>query len=135
MDNQYLIKLGPGEYTLTSTLVVPQYISIQGSGRGYDYSAGSGGSVNTLSLSNAVTLLTGAISSSAFDETASLVSITDFTTLSDLGVHNTGTGSNTFAIHTQGISVFGETRIENITAVATGASSNNRGIFNGNLYK
>lgn len=106
-DKPYLIKLGPGEYTLTLTLVMAPHISIMGSGQG-------------------VTILTGAISS-ASTARSTIVKCASDTTLSDLSVENTGggsAGSASTAIYCEG--VFGglEPRVERVTATASGGTNN-----------
>ena len=80
VDKPYLIKLGPGEYTIEPDMTtfeglkIAPFISIMGSGQG-------------------VTILKGAVSSGAADATSAIVSGASDASLTDLSVENTGGGS------------------------------------------
>lgn len=95
----YLIKLGPGEYSVTTALVMKAFVNIAGHGRG-------------------VTILTGAISSASVAE-SSIVAGADNTSLLDVTVRNTG-GGGTFSIAI--LNVGGSPRIERVTATASGGT-------------
>ena len=112
-DNPYLIKLGPGEYTIEADittsegLVMAQYISIMGSGQG-------------------VTILKGGISSGSFDGTSAIVTGADDAALSDMTVINTGGNSKSIAI----INSDASPRIERVTVTASGGTTENYGVSN-----
>lgn len=108
---RYLIKLGPGDYTITADgttgfgLVMKPFISIAGSGQG-------------------VTVLSGSISSSEADSTSSIVTGASNTSISDLSVFNSGGAEASIAIWNGGASH----RMENIAVSASGGSSSNFGV-------
>ncbi|RUM36259.1 MAG: hypothetical protein DSY50_02870, partial [Desulfobulbus sp.] len=88
MENPYLVVIGPGIYSITSTLQMKPFVSIMGSGRD-------------------VTILSGAISSDSIDSNPpSLISLAYRTTLSDLTVSNGGDGQYNIAISTTSSSNF-----------------------------
>jgi len=78
-SNPYLMVIGPGIYTITSTLQMKRYVDIVGSGRN-------------------ITILHGAISSDNVDAPSAIISLADRTTLSDLAVSNEGEGQYTTGI-------------------------------------
>ncbi len=94
-SNPYLVVIAPGEYTLTSTLVMKPYVNIAGSGQD-------------------VTVLKGAISSDFFNASSAIVSGADDAELSDLRVINIGTGVVSIAIYNQNSSP----RLMRVTAIA-----------------
>ena len=110
----YLIKLGPGVYPIKPDgitgfgLVMAPYISIMGSGQG-------------------VTILLGAISAGTLGERSAIVTGANNAALTDLSVENKGASTFSVAIFNSHTSP----RIQNVTATASGAAVNNRGVSNG----
>ncbi len=105
-SNPYSVFIGPGSYTLTSTLLMKNHVSIMGSGKD-------------------VTTLKGTISSDSEDASSAIVATANTGTLSDLSIVNSGTGTYTFALYSSSSSVF---RINNVRCYAY-KGDNNRGIF------
>jgi len=110
----YLIKLGPGVYTITADgttgfgLVMAPFISIMGSGQG-------------------VTILTGAISTGLPDSSSAIVTGASNASLTDLSVRNNGASSFSIAILNSNKA---SPRIQNVTATASGAAKSNVGVQN-----
>lgn len=107
--NPYLLFIGPGQYTLTSTLVMKEYVDVSGSGEN-------------------VTLLTGAISGDVFDYTSAVVKGAMHATLSNLSIKNTGGHQYSFGIHTTGLGLLA--RLQQLTISVTGGSIMNAGVLN-----
>lgn len=102
--NLYLILIGPGQYTLTSPLVMKPFVDVSGSGE-------------------QVTWLSGAISSDAHDDgTAAIVNGANNTTLSNLSVSNTGGGKYSMGIFTTGLNV--TSRLQQLSVYAKGGDGN-----------
>jgi hypothetical protein len=78
-SNPYLVLIGPGIYTLTTTLVMKPYVSIQGAGE-------------------QVTKLTGAISTGALDAGSAIISGADNASLSYLTVENRVSNQTSIAL-------------------------------------
>ncbi len=97
--NLYLILIGPGQYTLTSALMMKPFVDVSGSGE-------------------QVTWLTGTISSDELDETSAIVKGSNNSTLSNLSVSNTGGGKYSFGIYTTGLNVTG--RLHQLSVYAKG---------------
>lgn len=105
--NPYLILIAPGQYTLTSALVMKPFVDVSGSGE-------------------TVTWLIGAISSANI-ETSAIVKAANNTTLSNLSVSNTGGGENSFGIFTTGLNV--TARLQQLSVYAKGGEIN-AGVLN-----
>ena len=101
--NPYLLLIAPGQYTLTSALVMKEFVDVSGSGE-------------------QVTWLIGAISSSNVDETSAIVKGAKHATLSNLSVSNTGGGTHSFGIFTTGLDI--TARLQQISVYAKGGSAN-----------
>lgn len=108
--NPYLILIAPGQYTLTSALVMKPFVNVSGCGE-------------------TVTWLIGAISSSNINETSAIVKGANNTTLSNLSVSNTGGGENSFGIFTTGLNV--TARLQQLSVYAKGGETN-AGVLNYN---
>lgn len=102
--NPYLVVIGPGVYTITSTLVMKPFVDIAGSGEN-------------------VTKITGAISTG----TEAIISGANNSALSSLTVQNNGGGSNSVALKNNNASPI----VSNVTAIAGGGTLN-CGIWNVN---
>lgn len=105
-DNPYLVMIGPGEYTLTRTLVMKPFVDVFGAGQ-------------------EATILTGAISTFLYDAASAIVAGADNATLLDLTVRNTGGSGVAIAIYNNGVSPV----IQDVTATASGARFN-YGVYN-----
>jgi hypothetical protein len=101
--NPYLVLIAPGQYTLTTTLVMKPYVDITGSGEN-------------------VTLLTGAISTTNPDATSAIVKGANHATLSNLSISNTGGNQYSFGIYTTGLGI--SSRLQQVLATATGGTIN-----------
>lgn len=101
--NPYLILIGPGQYTLTSPLVMKPFVDVSGSGE-------------------TVTWLIGAISSASINETSAIVKGANNTTLSNLSVSNTGGTGYSFGIYTTGLNV--TARLQQLSVYAKGGIVN-----------
>ncbi|HBI15888.1 MAG TPA: hypothetical protein DDY20_10315 [Desulfobulbaceae bacterium] len=106
--NPYLLYIGPGQYTLTTALVMKPHVNVTGSGE-------------------QVTWLMGSISSDTFDETSAIVKGANNAALSNLSVSNTGGGMRSFGIFTTGLNL--TARLENVSVYAKGGA-HNFGVFN-----
>jgi hypothetical protein len=102
-DNPYLLFIGPGQYTLTTALVMKPHVNVTGSGE-------------------QVTWLVGSISSDALDETSAIVKGANNAALSNLSVSNTGGGTYSFGIFSTGLNLTG--RLENVSVYAKGGDGN-----------
>lgn len=107
--NPYLIFIGPGQYTLTSALIMKEYVDVSGSGEN-------------------VTLLTGAISSSTLDEASAIVKGSNHATLSNLGVTNTGGLQRSIGIYNSSLDM--SAKLHQVTVTVTGTASFNYGVVN-----
>ncbi|MGW8161952.1 MAG: hypothetical protein ACWGN1_06855, partial [Desulfobulbales bacterium] len=105
--NPYLVVIGPGEFTLTETLVMKPFVTIVGSGL-------------------EMTRLTGAISSKTPDAASAVVSAADYATVRDLTIENTGGGYDSIALYNGA----GAPLIKNIAAKASGGIWSSIGVFN-----
>lgn len=105
-NKPYLIELGPGEYTLNSSLAMKPFVSIAGSGQG-------------------VTILKGAVGNGV-NEGSAIVRGASNAALTDLSIENTGNGTLAIGIYNSNASP----RIERVTVSASGGSSVNNGVFN-----
>ena len=104
--NPYLLLIGPGQYTLTSALVMKPFVDVSGSGE-------------------TVTWLMGAISSgniTIVDETSAIVKGANNTTLSNLSVSNTGGTGYSFGIYTTGLNI--TARLQQLSVYAIGGVVN-----------
>lgn len=101
--NPYLVLIAPGQYTLTTTLVMKPYVDITGSGEN-------------------VTLLTGAISTTNPDATSAVVKGANHATLSNLSISNTGGNQYSLGIYTTGLGI--SARLQQVLATATGGTFN-----------
>jgi hypothetical protein len=95
--NPYLVVIGPGVYTITSTLVMKQYVSIAGCGE-------------------KVTKITGAISTGS----SAIITGASQATLTSLTVEHTGGGSVARALYNHSASPM----VTTVTVIASGGSSN-----------
>lgn len=103
-SNPYLVYIGPGVYTVATSIKMKEWVSIAGSGE-------------------KTTILKGANS----NPKTSVLSGSDNTTLEHLSVVNEGAGlSQSIAIFNNGVSPV----IQNVTATASGGSSNSSAISN-----
>ena len=98
--NRFLVLIGPGEYTLTTPLVMKPYVDIRGSG------------IRT-------TTLQGAISSPTVDSTSAIVVGASYTRLSDLTIHNSGGSNYSIGIYNSGATY----DIESVAVEAWGSST------------
>lgn len=105
-DNPYLVMIGPGEYTLSRTLVMKPYVTVSGAGQ-------------------EATVLTGAISTFSYDAASAVVKGADNAILLDLTVRNTGGSGVAIAIYND----IGSPVIQDVTAIASGARFN-YGVYN-----
>lgn len=107
-SNPYLVVIGPGQYTLTSALVIKNGISVVGSGR-------------------AATKLRGHISSGSADASSAIVVISGIRcNLSDLTIINDGGGYYSVALYSNSNSDV--SRVNNVKCYAKNGL-NNRGVF------
>ena len=107
-DNPYLIVIAPGVYTLTETLAMKPHVSITGSGED-------------------VTILTGTIGSQE-PENAAIINLTNYVSLSNLSVHNTGNvGSKVVGIYSY--LNYRHTKIRKISIEVSGNGTNHYGVF------
>jgi len=106
-NNPYLVKIYPGVYTITQTLVMKPYVDIIGSGEN-------------------VTKITGAISSDNLFDPPAIISGADNSVLSSLTVENTGgVNPNSVALFNYNTSP----DVTNVTATASGATYS-YGVYN-----
>lgn len=108
--NPYLLLIGPGQYTLTSTLVMKEYVDVAGSGEN-------------------VTLLTGAFSNSGATTASAIVSGAKHTTISNLSIKNIG-GSKTYSLGVYNYYLDISTRMIQVNITATGGATSNMGVYN-----
>jgi len=108
--NPYLLYIGPGQYTLTTALVMKPHVNVTGSGE-------------------QVTWLMGAISSHVIDETSAIVKGANNAALSNLSVSNTGGGTYSFGIFNIGLNL--TARLQNVSVYAKGGEGN-IGVMNWN---
>ena len=101
--NPYLLYIGPGQYTLTTPLVMKPFVDVTGSGE-------------------QVTWLMGAISTTALNETSAIVKGANNAALSQLSVSNTGGGQNSIGIFTTGLNV--TARLQQLSVYAKGGAGN-----------
>ncbi|HHD62954.1 MAG TPA: hypothetical protein ENK96_01020 [Desulfobulbaceae bacterium] len=107
-SNPYLVVIGPGQYTLTSALVIRDGVFVAGSGID-------------------ATALRGNISSGSVDASSAIVVISGTTcSLSDLSIFNDGGGYYSFALYSNSNS--NKSRVNNVKCFAVNGS-NNRGVF------
>lgn len=100
-SNPYLVVIGPGVYTITSTLYMKPYVDIAGSGEN-------------------VTKLTGAISTEYSNASSAIISGADNCALTSLTVENTGGSKFSIALYSSSAS----TVIRHVTATASGGTYN-----------
>jgi hypothetical protein len=100
--NPYLVVIGPGVYTVTSTLAMKGYVDIAGSGQN-------------------VTKITGAISSESSSISA-IISGVNHSALSSLTVENRGGGTYSVALYNN--NAFDSLTISDVTATASGGTRN-----------
>ena len=100
-SNPYLVVVGPGVYTLTTPLIMKEYVSVTGAGQG-------------------VTKLTGNISTASWDATSAIVSGADNSTLSNLSIENLGDNFYSFSIYNYDTSP----TLYNLSLTASGGTSN-----------
>jgi len=101
--NPYLLYIGPGQYTLNTTLVMKPFVDVTGSGE-------------------QVTWLMGAISTTALDETSAIVKGANNAALSQLSVSNTGGGTYSIGIFNTGLNV--TARLQQLSVYAKGGAGN-----------
>lgn len=106
--NPYLVIIGPGNYSLTKTIVMKPYVSITGAGQ-------------------QATKLIGAMSIETLDVSSTVIFGSDNASLSNLAVENTGGDVYSVAIYNDTNS----TIIHDVTAYASGGERN-YGIVNSN---
>lgn len=99
-SNRYLVWVGPGVYTETALSTVPAYVHLKGAG------------------SNA-TVVTSSRSSGSPGNAAATVDLLEDSAISDMTVHNTGTGTYGIAIYSTQASR--DTTITNVVAEANGS--------------
>ncbi|MHB8790584.1 MAG: hypothetical protein ACYDBT_11945 [Desulfobulbaceae bacterium] len=107
--NPYLLYIGPGQYTLTTPLIMKPFVDVTGSGE-------------------QVTWLMGAISSATINETSAIVKGANNAALSQLSVSNTGGGQNSIGIYTTGLNV--TARLQQLSVYAKGGNDINLGVVN-----
>lgn len=100
--NRYLVWVGPGEYTETSLVDVPEYVHLNGAG------------------TNAA-LITSSRGAAAPNASASTVALRDYSRLSNLSIGNTGAGPLGIAVYSAGSTR--DTVIDNLIAHASGSGS------------
>lgn len=105
-SNPYLLFIAPGVFSLSETLIMKEYVHIQGSGEG-------------------ITTLTAALSSASLNQSASVVSGANNSQISNLSVINTGGGANSYAMY----NFEADTAMRDITINSSG-STTNYGIYN-----
>ena len=105
-DNPYLVLIGPGVYTLTQALIMKPFVTMAGSGQ-------------------EATILTGVISSDESDETSSIVSGADNSTLCDLSIVNNGGSIYSMALYND----HGSPVIQDVTATTSGGNCS-RSVYN-----
>jgi len=108
--NPYLLYIGPGQYTLTTALIMKPFVNVTGSGE-------------------QVTWLIGNISSNAPDQTSAIVKGANNAALSNLSVSNNGGGANSIGIFTTGLNL--TARLQNVSVYAKGGQGN-AGVVNMN---
>jgi len=99
-SNPYLVVIGPGIYTITSTLQMKEYVDIAGCGEN-------------------VTTVTGALSTCSYVSSA-IISGADHCALTSLNVENTGGSSYSIALYNRNASPV----IRNLSATASGGTYN-----------
>ena len=105
--NPYLVVIGPGVYTVTSPLVMKQWVDITGSGEN-------------------VTRIKGAISTGSYIDSV-IIKGANNSALSSLTVENTGGGVNCTALFNSGVDR--SANVNNVTAIAWGGTIN-IGVYN-----
>lgn len=110
--NRYVVRVGPGTFTVDSTLNIPSGVHIQGSGK---YSTTLSGDVGTSTASSAAN---------------ALILVSDGAQLSDLTVENTSSADNSYGVAAVGISetdtttpALFDTRLTDIRVRLTAATS------------
>ncbi|MFZ5799009.1 MAG: hypothetical protein ACYCYR_16545 [Desulfobulbaceae bacterium] len=106
--NPYLLYIGPGQYTLTTALIMKPFVDVTGSGE-------------------QATWLMGSISSATMDETSAIVKGANNAALSNLSVSNTGGGTYSIGIFNTGLNV--TARLQQLSVYAKGGE-NNIGVLN-----
>ena len=106
-SNRYLVVIGPGEYTITQTLVMKPHVDIIGSGKD-------------------TTKLRGSISSNSIGTSSAIVVGSAYTSMSDLEIWNTGGGGYSIGIYNSGAAY----EIDRLNISAWGGSSGNYGMYN-----
>jgi len=101
--NPYLLYIGPGQYTLTTALIMKPFVDVTGSGE-------------------QATWLMGSISSATMDETSAIVKGANNAALSNLSVSNTGGGQNSIGIYTTGLNL--TARLQQLSVYAKGGEGN-----------
>lgn len=99
-SNRYLVWVGPGVYTETALSTVPAYVHLQGAGPN-------------------ATLITSSRTGGSPGNAAATVDLLEDSAISDLTVHNTGTG--TFGIALYAAQTSRDTIISNVVAEANGS--------------
>lgn len=99
--NPYVVDIGPGVYTLTRTLIMKPFVTIAGAG-------------------SDATTLTGAISTTAYNESSAIVSGADNATLRDLTIANTGGSAVSIVLYNDSSSPV----LQNVTLAASGGRYN-----------
>ncbi len=107
VDNRYLIYIGPGEYSLQSTLEVKRGVSLIGAGQ-------------------ELTILTGAVASDHSDNRSALLGITGGTKIGSMSIENTGGGNYAFGISDSSYDLY-TAYVDDVTVRVSGGSIN-RGV-------
>ncbi|MCX5871162.1 MAG: glycosyl hydrolase family 28-related protein [Deltaproteobacteria bacterium] len=105
--NPYLIFIAPGQYTITTPLIMKEYVDVAGGGEN-------------------VTLLTGAINGPS-DETSAIVKGANHATMSNLTITHTGGFNCSLGIYTTGLD--NTARLQHVNVISSGAA-NNIGVLN-----
>ena len=104
-SNPYVIKIAPGIYTETASVVLKDYVDVEGSGQD-------------------ITTIECACSSNNFDSSAAVISATAITAeIRHLTINNTGGGYNGYGLYTNGVPN-GSFSMLHVTATATGSNYN-----------
>ena len=107
--NPYLLYIGPGQYTLTTALIMKPFVDVTGSGE-------------------QVTWLIGNISSNAPDQRSAIVKGANNAALSNLSVSNNGGGIFSIGIFNSGLNL--TARLQNVSVYAKGGQGGNGGVVN-----
>ena len=115
VSNPYVVRIAPGEYTETATVVLKTYVDVEGSGQG-------------------VTTITCACAGADFDASSATVSAGNIVAeIRHLTINNTGGDTVSIGVHTEDV-VDGTVSMSDLTATGTGGTSYGSGVNNASSF-